>query len=90
MRNENMYNNEEKTAKQRISEVLAKTFLKQCLAVAVLIIGILLINRSAFEFGKNCVAALSRAVRYDFDWGGVFDGIRNYASGVWRFWSEIF
>ncbi len=90
MRNEDMYNSEEKTSKQGTLQVLTKTFLKQCLAVAVLILGILLINRSSFEFGKNCVEALTRAVRCDFDWCGVFDGVRNYASVVWGFWSEIF
>ena len=67
-----------------------KTFIKQSAAVAVLLIIITVINRSSFEFAKNCVSALSRAVNHEFDWRLILDTIKEYSLAVWRFWSEIF
>ncbi len=75
-------------AKNRESR--ARRLLKQSAAAAVLIIGILLINRSSFAFGKNCVAALGRAVNHNFDWMGILYRVRDYFMTVWRFWSEVF
>ncbi len=71
-------------------ESRAHRLLKQCAAAAVLIMGILLINRSSFAFGKNCVAALGRAVNHNFDWMEILYRIRDYFMTVWRFWSEVF
>ena len=65
-------------------------FLRRCAAAALLICGILLLNRSSFAFAKNCVAALGRAATHNFDWAGVFNNIRDYFMTVWRFWSEVF
>ena len=71
-------------------ESRARRLLKQSVAAAVLIIGILLINRSSFAFGRNCVAALGRAVNHNFDWMGILYRVRDYFMTVWWFWSEVF
>ena len=43
-----------------------------------------------FEFGRNCISALGRAVRYNFDFIGLWNSICGFFSEIWQFWSEIF
>ena len=83
------YNGEVNKRNDKSIERIKRLF-KQIAAVALLICGIMIINRSSFEFGKNCIAALSRAVHHSFDWMKIINGAREYFMTVWRFWSEIF
>ena len=68
----------------------AGLFLKQAVAVTVIIGLGVLINRSNFEFGKNCVAALGRAVRHELDWQALWNGFAGRIDGIWRIFSEVF
>lgn len=82
--------NHKNNSKNDRFEARMKLILKQSIAVAVIIIGGILINRSGFEFGRNCISALGRAVKYNFDFIGLWNSICGFFSEIWKFWSEIF
>lgn len=65
-------------------------FLKQCVAAAIIIFACIMINKSGFEFGKKCLAALGRAVRWEFDFGAAWAGVLEWWNGVVGFWSDVF
>lgn len=65
-------------------------FLKQCVAAAIIIFACVMINKSGFEFGKKCLDALGRAVRWDFDFGAAWGGFLEWWNGVVGFWSDVF
>ncbi|HIV86452.1 MAG TPA: hypothetical protein H9900_06580 [Candidatus Monoglobus merdigallinarum] len=64
--------------------------IKRAAAVTVMIAVGAFIYSSDFEFGKNCIDALGRAVKYEFSWAEVWADISGFAAGIWRFWVEIF
>lgn len=65
-------------------------FLKQCIAAAIIIFACVMINRSGFDFGKNCISALSRAVHWQFDFGAAWSSFTNWLGGITEFWSDAF
>lgn len=65
-------------------------FLKQCAAVTIIIVLCVLINKSGFNFGKNCLSALARAVRWEFDFGAALNVIFSWLSGAASFLRDIF
>lgn len=65
-------------------------FFKQCLAVAIIILACVMINKSGFEFGKNCLSALGRAVRWEFDFGAALSSLNEWWNGIVGFWSDVF
>lgn len=67
-----------------------RLFLKQCAAAVIIIFACVMINKSGFEFGRNCLAALGRAVRWEFDFAAAWSGFLQWCSGVIEFWSDIF
>lgn len=65
-------------------------FLKQCIAAAIIIFACVMINRSGFNFGKNCISALGRAVHWQFDFGAAWSSFTDWFGGITEFWRDAF
>lgn len=67
-----------------------RLFLKQCTASLIILIGTFFIMRSDFEFGKNCVSALIRCIRYEFDFSSYIGGITEKFHDIYELLGGIF
>lgn len=68
----------------------SKLFIKQCAAVILIIAAYALINKSGLQFGKNCLSALGRAIRWEIDFGAIKAAVLGAFSSIAAFFSDVF
>lgn len=65
-------------------------FIKQCAVVVLIIVLYALINRSGLRFGKNCLSALGRAIRWEVDFGAIKAAASAALNNIAAFFSDVF